>query len=123
MQGGGAALTDVTALGMQMPRYHVCVHSMRVVSAQAAQSRQPCLSACTYSADWKVGTAFARLRGFCSLSIFQVVRGVVLARRGLEAPQGQMPSLQEAVRALPSEQFRTCLSRVSLSSFQTPPSA
>jgi len=38
---------------------------------------------------------------------------VVLARRGLrEAPGRPVTSLQEAVRALPSESFRACLSRV-----------
>lgn len=42
----------------------------------------------------------------------QVVRGVVLARRGLEVPGRQITSLQEAVRLLPSDAFRSCLSRV-----------
>jgi hypothetical protein len=42
----------------------------------------------------------------------QVVRGVVLARKGLEVPVQQIASLQEGARLLPSDAYRACLSRV-----------
>ena len=42
----------------------------------------------------------------------QVVRGVVLARKGLEVPVQQITSLQEGARLLPSDAYRSCLSRV-----------
>jgi len=41
-----------------------------------------------------------------------VVRGVILARRGFEDRAAGVTSLQEAVKLLPSELFRTCLARV-----------
>jgi hypothetical protein len=45
----------------------------------------------------------------------QVVRGVVLARKGLEVPVQQIASLQEGARLLPSDAYRSCLSRVGCS--------
>ena len=42
----------------------------------------------------------------------QVARGVVLARPGLEERVRIMTSLQEVVRILPPDLFRTCLARV-----------
>jgi len=41
-----------------------------------------------------------------------VVRGVLLTRRGAEGGQGGT-TLQELVRRLPGDLFRTCLARVS----------
>lgn len=41
-----------------------------------------------------------------------VVRGVLLTRRGAEGVQGGT-TLQELVRRLPGDLFRTCLARVS----------
>ena len=48
----------------------------------------------------------------CFYDGLQVVRGVVLARKGLEVPLQQIFSLQEGARLLPSDAYRACLSRV-----------
>lgn len=37
---------------------------------------------------------------------------MVLAKRGLQGPAALDATLQEAMRAVPPDQFRTCLSRV-----------
>ena len=42
----------------------------------------------------------------------QVTHGVILTRRGYEERGARLSSLQEAVKLLPSELFRTCLARV-----------
>jgi hypothetical protein len=49
-----------------------------------------------------------------SMGDVQVVRGVVLARKGLEVPLQQIASLAEGARLLPSDAYRSCLSRVGL---------
>lgn len=42
----------------------------------------------------------------------KVTRGVILTRRGYEERAASLSSLQDAVKLLPSELFRTCLARV-----------
>ena len=42
----------------------------------------------------------------------KVTRGVIATRRGYEELAASVISLQDAVKLLPSELFRTCLARV-----------
>ena len=42
----------------------------------------------------------------------KVTRGVIAARRGYEELAANVVSLQEAIKLLPSELFRTCLAKV-----------
>lgn len=45
----------------------------------------------------------------------KVTRGVIAARRGFEELAANVVSLQEAIKLLPSELFRTCLAKVRMS--------
>ena len=47
----------------------------------------------------------------------KVTRGVIAARRGFEELAANVVSLQEAIKLLPSELFRTCLAKVCLVDF------
>ena len=49
----------------------------------------------------------------------QMVRSVILARPGLEARARPGAPLQELVKGIPADLFRTCLARVTLPTFLT----